>query len=259
MKIQCPSCGMKYDVDDNSAGRKAQCCRCGERFVLPLLDSTSEEKLSNPEIKHPPISIPGIFLMIVGGIIDISGIFILFTDLKKAAIPALFLFIMGTIIVGVGYLLIVIRDKYYPNWYNTENHKPKSFGELMSSAIGTVIVFTVIIYFGWSECSPSNKNNDLLDQVRQEEFVKDSVMARIMAEEFVKQELKTPSVAKFQRNPYPENAGGVNYMGNDTYEISSYVDSQNSFGAMLRTKYSIRVKYNSNHDTWSQIGSIVYY
>lgn len=70
--------------------------------------------------------------------------------------------------------------------------------------------------------------------------------ASVMAEEFVKNSLKSPSSAKFQW--YDENQ--VEDLGDGKYKVTSYVDSQNSFGAMLRTNYVCTVKYIGN-DKWS--------
>ena len=34
MKISCPNCGQKYDVDDSIVGQTAECDKCGEEFVV---------------------------------------------------------------------------------------------------------------------------------------------------------------------------------------------------------------------------------
>lgn len=46
--------------------------------------------------------------------------------------------------------------------------------------------------------------------------------------------LKSPSSAKF---PHADYKQVVSYEGNDKYTVESYVDAQNSFGAMIRTNY----------------------
>lgn len=66
-----------------------------------------------------------------------------------------------------------------------------------------------------------------------------------MMEEFVKARLKSPASAKFPW--YSEDL--VKDLGNGRYVISAYVDSQNSFGAMLRTNFVCTVKYIGN-DKW---------
>jgi len=62
--------------------------------------------------------------------------------------------------------------------------------------------------------------------------------AWIYTKEIIRRELKAPSSAEF------EFAGhrNVNYLGNKRYSFSSYVDSQNSFGAMIRTHFSGIIK-----------------
>lgn len=46
----------------------------------------------------------------------------------------------------------------------------------------------------------------------------------------VKESLKAPTTAKF---PFAEAV----HVGDDVYQMASYVDSQNSFGAMIRTHF----------------------
>jgi hypothetical protein len=65
-----------------------------------------------------------------------------------------------------------------------------------------------------------------------------------MAQVFVKEVLKAPSTAQFET--YRNNL--VQDLGNNRYQINSYVDSQNSFGAMLRAKYSIIIVRQFSHN-----------
>lgn len=57
---------------------------------------------------------------------------------------------------------------------------------------------------------------------------------------FVKERLKAPASAKFSSD--------VTYKkeGENIYIINSYVDSQNSFGAMLRQNFICKIKMNSD-------------
>lgn len=73
----------------------------------------------------------------------------------------------------------------------------------------------------------------------------DSISAFVMSQNFTKKQLKAPSTAKFPR--YSE--GRVADLGNGEYRVSSYVDAQNAFGAMIRTNYICKVKYVGN-DKW---------
>jgi hypothetical protein len=73
-----------------------------------------------------------------------------------------------------------------------------------------------------------------------------AIEAFIVSQEFVKARLKAPSTAKF---PGPSQAQVL--IGKDNqYRVISYVDSQNSFGAMLRGNYECLVKYDPAKDKW---------
>lgn len=73
-----------------------------------------------------------------------------------------------------------------------------------------------------------------------------SVMSYLMMEDYVEARLKSPSTAEF-----PGILDGfsdhVTATGNQTYRIVSYVDSQNSFGAMIRTRFSGEIKQISEY------------
>lgn len=59
------------------------------------------------------------------------------------------------------------------------------------------------------------------------------------AEDFVKQRLKSPSTAEFIGTF--EKSDHITELENDEYLINSWVDSQNSFGAMIRSKFSCKI------------------
>lgn len=73
----------------------------------------------------------------------------------------------------------------------------------------------------------------------------DEVAAWAMSREFVKDRLKAPSVAQFAS--YTQSSVSEYPTGNFT--VKSYVDSQNSFGAMLRSDYTCKLRYEGN-DQW---------
>lgn len=80
------------------------------------------------------------------------------------------------------------------------------------------------------------------------EKVDDSIGAYIMAETFVKKSLKSPSTAVFPKDVLFKK-DNVTRLGGQKYRISYYVDSQNSFGAMIRTNFVAEVeKYEE--DMW---------
>ena len=76
-------------------------------------------------------------------------------------------------------------------------------------------------------------------------------MAYIMTEDFVKQKLKSPGSAKFP-SVWDGKVDHVSYLGGQKYRINSYVDSQNSFGALMRTHFTAEIQQISE-DRWRLI------
>lgn len=66
--------------------------------------------------------------------------------------------------------------------------------------------------------------------------------AFVMSQSFVEDRLKAPSSAKF---PWMHTATIID-QGAGKFVVSSYVDSQNSFGAMLRSNYSATLTCSGN-------------
>lgn len=65
------------------------------------------------------------------------------------------------------------------------------------------------------------------------------ITAKVFAEEQVKKMLKSPSTASFNWNA----DDNITRLNDTTFYIKGYVDSQNSFGAELRSNYSCTVVY----------------
>jgi hypothetical protein len=70
------------------------------------------------------------------------------------------------------------------------------------------------------------------------------MLAYNYAEDFVKQRLKSPSTAEFPG--LFEKADHITELGNDEYLINSWVDSQNGFGAMIRSKFSCKIIFKDD-------------
>lgn len=91
------------------------------------------------------------------------------------------------------------------------------------------------------------ENNERIAE-NNERHGKDSTLAYLIAQDFIKKTLKSPSTAVF---PGKWHEGVyVGHIGNYTYAIRAYVDSQNSFGATLRTYYYAEVRYDGDADSW---------
>jgi fucose permease len=80
------------------------------------------------------------------------------------------------------------------------------------------------------------------------------VDAFVMSQSFVEQRLIAPTTAKF---PYIGDAYEVTKLDSVTWLVDSYVDSQNGFGAFIRTRYVAKLMYMGN-DRWKLLNIKVY-
>lgn len=80
--------------------------------------------------------------------------------------------------------------------------------------------------------------------------------AYVISQNFVEQRLKAPSTAKFPLGVYEATKDSE---GN--FVIKSYVDSQNAFGAMIRTTYLVTIKHKggdwANPNNWELISILM--
>jgi hypothetical protein len=77
----------------------------------------------------------------------------------------------------------------------------------------------------------------------------DKTMAYLMMESFVEKRLRAPGTAKFSQSATTDEASEVQYIGEGRYRIDSFVDSQNGFGALLRSTFSGEIK-QVDKDHW---------
>lgn len=76
----------------------------------------------------------------------------------------------------------------------------------------------------------------------------DDTRAYIMSRRFVERELKAPSTAKFPS--FYSDGVVVRGSGDCRFSVTAHVDAQNSFGAMVRTNYSIEMEYLPSEELW---------
>ena len=114
---------------------------------------------------------------------------------------------------------------------------------IVFSLIMVVVVCTIIFV-----PSENYTNHTKVDKTN--EYEVDNLSACYISHQFVEKMLKAPSTAIFQ-DCFDAK---VAYTGNKTYFVYSYVDSQNSFGAMLRTEYIAQVQQID--DRWRLLGII---
>jgi RNA polymerase subunit RPABC4/transcription elongation factor Spt4 len=107
-----------------------------------------------------------------------------------------------------------------------------------------LIMFVLSIFAGiFKEESPTKQPTPQEIAAKQEE--NDSLDARTYAKLYVEKALKAPTTAKwpstldFAAAPVKDKDGKPI---KDVWEVSGYVDSQNSFGAMIRTEWYVKLR-----------------
>ena len=71
--------------------------------------------------------------------------------------------------------------------------------------------------------------------------------ARVMACDFVKENLTAPATARF---PWSSDAYQI-IETQGRYKVESYVDSQNAFGAQIRKKFVVIMRYYPTDQSWT--------
>lgn len=100
--------------------------------------------------------------------------------------------------------------------------------------IGGIILLIIIANLG----KDKNSENTITEK-KQKSSNDKRFLAYNYSTQYVKQKLKSPSTAKFP-NMF-EKINHIKDLGNDQYFINSWVDSQNGFGAMIRSEFSCKI------------------
>jgi len=79
-----------------------------------------------------------------------------------------------------------------------------------------------------------------------EEECSDTITPMFYVQKIVKQNLKAPATADFPF--YDKNQ--IQHLGDCVYQVRSYVDSQNSFGAKIRSNFYVRLKRGETEYDW---------
>ncbi len=93
-------------------------------------------------------------------------------------------------------------------------------------------ILGLVLLVGYAACrGPEEKPQS--DRVDEMSASSNTLGAWTYMKEFVRQRLKSPSTAEFPFGGHRD----VTALGDSRYLVESYVDSQNSFGATLRTRF----------------------
>ncbi len=133
------------------------------------------------------------------------------------------------------------RKKLEADMVEQETKDRKTTYSLIMLAVAVISIFAFTKFT--DSRNPTNASS--LSAQPAHEDKADEITAFVMSQSFVKRELVSPSSAKFPRF----DKSMAIQVDEDIWIITSYVDSQNKFGAMLRTNYIAKVKYLGN-DEW---------
>lgn len=118
--------------------------------------------------------------------------------------------------------------------------------EKNSKILRTILIAGAVVLF-FSIVIVYNSNGTKESTVNEfgENYKIDILTACFMSHVFVEDKLRSPSTAEFQRC----RDALISYEGNQTYYVISYVDSQNGYGAILRTSYLIEL-VDKQDESW---------
>ena len=86
---------------------------------------------------------------------------------------------------------------------------------------------------------------------QEEASCKDSVSAYVMSKQFVTQQLKSPSTAKFP--DFGSEGVEARFLGKEAgckHYVEGYVDAQNAYGATVRSSYYVIMEKVRGKDLW---------
>lgn len=169
----------------------------------------------------------------------------------------------GAIVILGGLIVIPFTREKFNVWLNKKDdtlsiNNKKAFG------FAVICIFIHVLFFAppptAEELAAKAERAQIIAKEKQEkeqaeksaereEECQDKIMPSVKAEMFVKNQLKSPSTADF---PF-FNANRIEYAGNCTHKINSYVDSQNAFGAIVRTQYYLEIKRGETENDWELI------
>lgn len=102
--------------------------------------------------------------------------------------------------------------------------------------IVVLVILSIVFGFINHDLKYGDKTDEQIELMDQEEN------AYHNAKQLIKYKLKSPSTAEFPSSLEAQVVG----IGANSFIISSYVDSQNSYGALIRTYYEAEIRYNGN-------------
>lgn len=122
--------------------------------------------------------------------------------------------------------------------FNKSNpYNPSTKIQDPKKAVIALLIFLVVAVFIVVKCGCSNEEENKIKTY-------DKIDALTHAQIYIKSKLKSPVSAEFEGG-----VGGVVKINDTTFTVIGTVDSQNGFGALLRSNYSCKVIFHPKTDT----------
>jgi len=150
---------------------------------------------------------------------------------------------------AIGFLIPPILNKINAANKKSAEEKGKTHSDTSQKSaniLGVVLLIIAGVIGSFTDTKPEDMTAEELS-----EACENKIMAYAMAQTLVKQNLKSPSTAEFPS--YNSRGVTIIYAGECVHKVSAYVDSQNAFGAVIRTPFSVELKNNIVEETWSFI------
>ena len=111
----------------------------------------------------------------------------------------------------------------------------------MGVVSGTIVFLVAVFIFLLAQCTGGSEDKQPSSGSSR------TVEAFTICQMFVEDRLVAPATANFGGAP----SQATTRLGANRYQVDAYVDSENNFGAQIRTEYSCTVSYNSGGDSWT--------
>jgi len=135
----------------------------------------------------------------------------------------------------------LIKDKPSTPPVRTQGKKTIKMGRVLFVLFLVIVIMTVIgsLQNGRNASSDPSSSAPKRPSSGSSTNSSNKFLAYYCAEDFVERKLKSPSTAKFPKTM--ERSKHITDLGGGKFKINSWVDSQNSFGATIRTNFTCTV------------------